>query len=315
MSDALRRILSRPGDEAMLDRLSGMSATELNTLLLEVYRRQCGRETAADLLKRYDGNRFVHPSGLDPIGHKRIEIEVLQTAKAHGYEAVQLSPVAPLGSCSIVATVDQNKVLSALRGTEAVADATNLLALHICREKKSRKSAPGQRHRFCATHRHIRAQKFDRPGLLPHFNLFCMVTSGRDEGSYTFEKQAFIEHVGVYRDLFRTLPDTGIELRLSRRDGYSDGEGLVQRLEEAVAGRFPEIGLRPGAYNADNRYYQGMQFSIFVQAGGQDINIGDGGFVDWPQKLLSDKKERMMISAVGLERIAQLAADLSPGGR
>jgi hypothetical protein len=36
---------------------------------------------------------------------------------------------------------------------------------------------------------------------------------------------------------------------------------------------------------------------------GREHHIGDGGFVDWTQQLLENKKERMLISAIGLDRL------------
>lgn len=36
------------------------------------------------------------------------------------------------------------------------------------------------------------------------------------------------------------------------------------------------------------------------------INIGDGGFVDWTQKLLGNKKERCLISGIGLDRLLMI---------
>jgi hypothetical protein len=49
-----------------------------------------------------------------------------------------------------------------------------------------------------------------------------------------------------------------------------------------------------------------LQFTIIVNLNGQQIHIGDGGFVDWSQKMLNNKKERMLISAIGLERLLQV---------
>lgn len=62
-----------------------------------------------------------------------------------------------------------------------------------------------------------------------------------------------------------------------------------------------QIGYKINKINND--YYKGLQFTIIVNLNGQELNIGDGGFVDWSQKLLSNKKERMMISAIGLDKI------------
>jgi hypothetical protein len=36
---------------------------------------------------------------------------------------------------------------------------------------------------------------------------------------------------------------------------------------------------------------------------GELIEVADGGSVDWLQKLLSDSKERLIISGIGSERV------------
>ena len=45
------------------------------------------------------------------------------------YEPVELSPLAPLGTSSVVGTVHQNKVVSTSRNSEVLSDPTNVLAL------------------------------------------------------------------------------------------------------------------------------------------------------------------------------------------
>ena len=47
----------------------------------------------------------------------------------------------------------------------------------------------------------------------------------------------------------------------------------------------------------DNSYYQGINFKIIVDG----IGVVDGGFVDWTQKLLGNKKERLLISGAGVD--------------
>jgi len=39
---------------------------------------------------------------------------------------------------------------------------------------------------------------------------------------------------------------------------------------------------------------------------GVPTEIGDGGFTDWTAKLLASKKERLLISGYGLDRLAGL---------
>jgi hypothetical protein len=36
------------------------------------------------------------------------------------------------------------------------------------------------------------------------------------------------------------------------------------------------------------------------------VEIGDGGFVDWTQRLTGNRKERLLISGVGVDRFATL---------
>jgi hypothetical protein len=300
----LQRIVRELAVENIVELLSErISGADLNTLLLEVFKEKTINSTASDLFKKYQFNRFVHPAAVDPIQLKQLEFDVLKIASNHLSTPIQLSPVAPLGSCSIIATVDQNKIISATRGTEVVSDATNLLTLHICDLIKSRKSSNRDDFiRLCTTHRHVRAQYFDNvPGMLPHFHLFGMVTSGVDRGSYSFEKQAFWEHVRVYQDIFQTLFGSEIEVILSERDGYKDSEGLLQRIVQN--GEESSIKVTVKEPNLENKYYTGLQFTVLTHINGKEHYIGDGGFVNWSQQLLGSKKERLIISAIGLDRL------------
>ncbi|MFC5447777.1 hypothetical protein [Paenibacillus aestuarii] len=302
---AVDRILAQLSPD-LLDQLERkLSASDLNTLLLELFRNKTQAMTSGELLNSYACNRFVKPAAIHPIALKQLEIEMLQLAEASSYQAVQLAPVAPLGSCSVVGTVDQNKVLSALRGTEVVADATNALALHACDLIKC-----GQRPhredsiRLCTTHRHLRAQQFSGPGMLPHFSLFCMITSGRDTGSYGFEKRTLVEHVRVYQAIFQALFQARMTVKFIRHGGYTDSEGLVQRLREHLQESLPNVGLTEQIEaGAHNDYYKGLQFHLIVELPSGRLTIGDGGFVDWSQQLLGNQKERMMISAIGIDRL------------
>ena len=50
----------------------------------------------------------------------------------------------------------------------------------------------------------------------------------------------------------------------------------------------------------------GLNFKIYMQKEGDRIEIADGGFVDWISKLTGDKKDRCLISGLGLERLLSL---------
>ncbi|MGG1636667.1 hypothetical protein [Paenibacillus sp. NRS-1760] len=303
----LERILRKLDQADLINLLvDRISSSDLNSLLLKVFSEKTKTSSPNDLLKRYKNNRFVHPADVDVLLLKRLELDVLDIASKHSFSPIQLSPVAPLGCASVLGTVDQNKAISALRGTEVVSDATNLLSLHISKLLKSNDSNDKRDNfiRFCTTHRHVRAQFFgDAPGMLPHFHLFCMVSSGLDEGSYSFEKQSLWEHIKVYQSIFKTLFGSDIEIILSERSGYKDSAGLVSRIIKHGNELSMNMSVSTGEPNMENQYYKGLQFTLKTVIGETEYFIGDGGFVDWTQSMLGSRKERLLISAIGLDRL------------
>ncbi|MGO4548501.1 hypothetical protein AB4Z29_27305 [Paenibacillus sp. 2TAB23] len=313
-SPNLHRIMRELGHDKVIEMLTErIPASDLNSLLLEVFRQKTNQTTPKELLKKYEANRFVHPAEADTLTLKQLELETLRIASEQSFSAIQLSPAAPLGSCSVIATVDQNKVISALRGTEVVADATNLLALHVAHLLKSGKADNESSFlRFSTTHRHIRAQSLSNaPGMLPHFHVFCLVTSGKDNGSYSFEKQAFLEQANVYQALFRKLFQSDIAIVLCARAGYTDSDGLIERIMEYGREHGIKATLSVSASEESNEYYKGLQFTVKTVINGNNYTIGDGGFVDWPNRLLSRRKERLLISAIGLDRLVPELARIS----
>jgi hypothetical protein len=308
LSARLEREAGMPGlVEGLVDRLSG---SDLNSLLLEVYRQRAARMSAAELLAQYQGNRLVQPSPLDMIRLLELELQVLRFFRACGFVPVELSPAAPLGSCSVVATVDQHKVLSALRNTEIVADATNSLALHIAATVRATGGDRSAVSRLCTVHRHIRTQPFPA-GYSPHFKIGCMVSSGLDTGNYGFECDKLLEQLRVLFGLLRksdarprqggAAGPTKLCLVLKRRGGYGDGTIFFDRVYAHLVHGLPDEEIVREEEPVDNAYYKGVQFKLYLHTSERVWEIADGGFVDWTQQLLGNRKERLLISGFGLE--------------
>jgi hypothetical protein len=53
-----------------------------------------------------------------------------------------------------------------------------------------------------------------------------------------------------------------------------------------------------------------VQVKIVIKKNGRELEIADGGMVDWTQKLLNDKKERYCIFGFGLELMIKLEEGL-----
>ncbi len=60
------RIVRKTGVPEIVEILSGLGATDLQSLLLEIYSRRAERGKVGDLVRRYAENRFVRPSPLPP---------------------------------------------------------------------------------------------------------------------------------------------------------------------------------------------------------------------------------------------------------
>jgi hypothetical protein len=168
MSDyIIERIQRDVGIPDLLDTLADrLSPTDLQSLLLAVYRRRAASVTPGQLLGRYEQDRFVRPSGAAPPALAAFD-QLVWSLLPTTYTAVELSPVSPLGTNAAIATVSQNKVVTTIRNTEVVADITNVLALECAsrRRRLLRGDAKSRaRVRLCASQRVVRGQAFSGPG-------------------------------------------------------------------------------------------------------------------------------------------------------
>jgi len=128
----IQKIIEKTGVDDLLHILGEkLTPQDWQSLLLAISAKRTNPIKAAQLLKAYENNRFVQPlKGISPSQLQRFLTECDHLLPA-SFESIILSPIAPLGSCSSLATVHQNKVLSASRNVEVVADATNVF-IPIC---------------------------------------------------------------------------------------------------------------------------------------------------------------------------------------
>lgn len=277
--------------DLLADRLSG---SELTTLLLEASRRRALRMTPAEVMRRYRADRFV-AAGLPARELRRAEDRLI-AALPPSAELVALAPLVPLGTHSAVATVDPRKVVATVRGTEVAADPTNALALEAAvRRGRLLAASPHDATRvsLAAGQRVVRAQFYGaKAGLSAHFHLFGFVTSGRDVGGRGFERAALTEH---FRFAAHALPG-GAEIRVTVLDeSYRD---VLESVSEALTDAHVTV-LEDPTRTSGRGYYTGLCFKVHTEAG----EVGDGGFTDWTASLLGNRKERLLISGYGVERL------------
>ena len=187
-SGILRRILASSGVPNLVSLLAGeLTASDLNSLLLEVFKRRAASVQEKTLMVL--ATNLTAPSEIDA----RLLAAFDQCAyqAAADFQALDLSPVCVFGTASTLGGIDQSNLLTALRGTELPGDSTPILAMECARRLKAGDALV----RLCSSHRLIRMQKFDFPGFSPHFRLFGLTSAARDTGSMRFE----LKHLGEFK--------------------------------------------------------------------------------------------------------------------
>ena len=121
MSDVIERFWAKLPGGSRDALVNGLSASELQSVLLDVSRERAAKVTPARLLQRWQQDRFVRPSPADPRQLVKTRQRLWERLPAR-FEGVELSPVTPLGTCSAVATINQNQVVGTTRGTEVASD-------------------------------------------------------------------------------------------------------------------------------------------------------------------------------------------------
>jgi hypothetical protein len=258
-----------------------------------VMRARAAARSPADVLAQYRRDRFVAPAVVNQRESIAIDAELL--AAADGFEAIELSPVAPLGTSSVMGFSDQHRVLSALRGTEVVSDPTNVLAL----ESASR--LPADSH-FVTSQRVVRAQPAPKsPGFAQHFRIYVLASAGIEHKDHAFTVAALVRHVRTLLAGFDRLEQRGYAFGQRRVDVLATAEraGLADR----IAGELGAIARRGPL---DHAYYsRGLRFMLWVTApDGAELPIADGGAFDWLARLTSNRRAVYVASGMGAQLVA-----------
>ncbi len=284
------------GEAAHAALAEGLAASEVWSLLLDVMERRARGRTPADLRRQFAQDRFTSLSAVDQRTFVALDAQLLAAASA--FDAVELSPLAPLGCCSALSLTSQNKVVSALRGTEVVADPTSVLALECAARLRA---APGAVVRLATSHRCVRAQAFPKkPGFAQHFRIFCLASAARERQGHGFVVDALAEHIATHLAALDRLEQHGYAFPNRRITLLATPEtsGPADRIAETI--RIP-VDRKP----LEHRYYDGLRFMINAGASGEGgIPLIDGGAFDWVGKLASNRRFSFVASGMGSQLIA-----------
>lgn len=310
MNKIIQRIEREAGIAGLASILAEkLSPTDLQSLLLEVYRLRSHPIQASTVLADFVSNRFVRPSAVSPVSLLRWE----QIAFSHlppEFKPLALSPVCPFGTSSVVSSVDQNWAVSTARNTEVVSDSTNVLALECAiqrRELLRKNPKSAEAVHLAASHRLLRAQHYESPGSVSHFSSFALCSAGKDQGNLQFELLTLELHINFYLTTLRTFLGPDVPLHISVADFSSKAhvELIETQVLAVIRSEFEDVDC---GFDKDRTkgkgYYSDLCFHIHATTdSGQRLELVDGGSVNWTQKFLSNAKERLMISGIGSERL------------
>ncbi|WP_374562978.1 hypothetical protein [Ideonella sp.] len=285
------------------DRLvEGLTGSELQSLLLEVMHARASARTAKDLAAQYRRDPFCAPAPVDQRAMLAIDSHLL--AAAERFEAIEVSPVAPLGTCSVVGLTDQNRVLSALRASEVVSDPTNVLALECAQQLQA---SPKTEVHLATSHRVVRAQPVPKqPGYAQHFRLFALASAGVERKDHAFTIDTLALHVRTLLAAFTRLEQAGYALGQRRVEILSSTER--RPLGDHLA-RLLDAEHRP----LEHPYYSGgLRYRIWVSGiwvsvpgcEDEELPLADGGTFDWLQQLAANRRAVFVGSGLGSQLIA-----------
>ena len=304
------RIVDKTENSTVLEALADkISLSDLQSLLLNVYQKRTDKIDIKHLFQQYKSNRFTKPSTIDP--HKYLDFEQLAfSLLPTDYRTLEISPVAPLGCCSILAPVDQYNVLSTVRNTEVCSDPTNVLSLECARlreELLKNRDSIFKKVKLCTSQRVLRTQPFDGKDSVAHFKLLSLCEAGRDEGAFNFEIESLMNQLNYFINLLNNLSRMGVSIPSIRILLIVYDRAVKDRLQYVVHQIGKEnsnVQINPVLFEAEQSYYETLRFNIFAtNYRGEEYFICDGGFTNWTQRLLNNRKERLLTSGFGIERL------------
>ena len=297
---ALERVWRRLPEGARKQLETALPPSDLRSLLIGLAAARAAHVTSADLVASWRRDRFVQPSACDPRRVSSLEAQLWRLLPDE-FAGVDLSPVAPLGSCSVLGPVSQNRVVATTRLSEVVSDAANSLAIEAA-VRRAGQAPDGQVH-LAAAHRLLRAQVFAQGAA--HFRLFTLVSSARDRGSARIEAELLSRHLAYWVRALESLAATRepqIELTVF------DQPVLAARLADTVLPGCRSDAVRVIEDPSRERgrgYYAGLAMRLSLYPG--ELEIGDGGLTSWTAQLTGNAKERCFISCIATEALTELA--------
>lgn len=282
----------------LADILSERPMRELNPIFIKAFRDRVASIKPNEILQdRESKKEFYGTSSMDQRELVKLEADFYEILPEK-FNAVEVSPISPLGLNSVITKVSQDISLSAIRGSEVVSDPTTSLALECAIRRKQQlanKNTFTELTNLATTQRVLRLQPFDKDkGYEQHFKLFGLCTGGRDKGDASFVVDSAIEHISIWLDLIKYLKN--------KEYSFSDisvNVSDIRLLEKMIATlSLPRDEINKNSFNEDFDLFKQYNIKIPKEVlSTQEINTelfehyGLGGNLDY----LSALEQRVIL--------------------
>jgi hypothetical protein len=313
MGPAIDRVVKSIGDPDIVSKLaSDLTAADLTTLLLAVAAERASHVRVSDVLGRYRSDRFARPGTL-PFSRLREVEDLFINAVPESWDWLVVSPLVPFGTHAALGAVSQDWVVTTVRANEAAADPTVALALEVAeRRSDSRTRRTDEPERLATIQRIVRGQLFKAPKAFTHFSIFGLVSAGRSKPREQFDARALQEHLAVHIAALSRVAES-VEVVVSSAE-TRPGRDLIESVRQQWHGQTDVTVKEDRERLSQQRYYRRACFKVNAVIGDEKLEIADGGFTDWTERMLDDRHERLLISGAGLDRPA-LALGARPNER
>jgi hypothetical protein len=365
----VRKLCEKLGLPALSSVLAKTPARLLQPILIHAWRERAQTRVPHSLLRQYESKQaFFGPADSGQRELHRFSALFYESLPLT-WTGIQLAPISPLGTNSVLSAVSQDVSLATTRESEVVSDPTTALALEIARRRKTfmtDATRPNQSVHLATVQRVLRMQHFAaEKGYMQHFNLFALASGGRNHREQEFDTVSLALHVSTWLTFLKHarqngllltniavllsdvrlldhliqtvgLPRATIQRRSLDEDFFLFREFAVRLPEhitstaeltgqlvtdyalqpflerlrsmerfalEPLRQEFPHVSFGFDlARKAGLGYYTGPCFHIFATTtDGREVQLADGGAVDWSAKLLTSEKERLVTSGFGAE--------------
>lgn len=193
-------VLNKVELPALFENLKKMPGEDLQALLIALYDKKAKDLEPKDILRQIRESRFLEPSKISFKEFNSFDGNAIEML-GDDVEAIELSPVGPLGSTSVLSRISQKNIITTSRNNEVLSDASPLLAIEY--EKRRKEGTTNSVHLF-TSHRVIRAQNFDKiKGFTPHFRAMFLLSGDKFLGRWELVGGFLEKHIDYYLSVIK----------------------------------------------------------------------------------------------------------------